>query len=83
MSWSSSATPDSARSTRCGSASDAFAPVAPVLVVLNRYDDTLAVHRANRDWLTTNDAGVRESDVVTSVSELVERLTRDLGPACS
>lgn len=33
---------------------DAFAP-APVIVVLNRYDDNDAVHRANRAWLTERD----------------------------
>lgn len=33
---------------------DAFAP-APVVVVLNRYDDTDAVHRGNRDWLAARD----------------------------
>jgi len=33
---------------------EAFAP-APVAVVLNRYDDGDAVHRANRDWLTDRD----------------------------
>ena len=33
---------------------DAFAP-APVVVVLNRYDDTDAVHRDNRDWLAARD----------------------------
>jgi len=32
----------------------AFVP-APVVVVLNRYDDNDAVHRANRDWLGDRD----------------------------
>jgi dethiobiotin synthetase len=33
---------------------DAFAP-APVVVVLNRYDTTDAVHQCSRDWLTARD----------------------------
>jgi dethiobiotin synthetase len=33
---------------------EAFAPM-PVTVVLNRYDDGDAVHRANRDWLAARD----------------------------
>ncbi len=56
---------------------DAFAAVAPVVVVLNRYDDSIALHRANRDWLTTVDT----IEVVTTVPDLVDRLTRASGPA--
>jgi dethiobiotin synthetase len=50
----------------------AFTGVAPVVVVLNRYDDDLAVHHANRAWLATTD-GV---DVVTTLDDLVARLTK-------
>jgi dethiobiotin synthetase len=43
--------------------------VAPVCVVLNRFDDADDLHRRNRDWL----AG-RGVDVATSTTELVDRL---------
>jgi dethiobiotin synthetase len=46
-----------------------LATVAPVTVVLNRYDDQ-DLHRANRDWLA-HDGGF---DVVRSVAELADRL---------
>lgn len=48
---------------------EAFAP-APVTVVLNRYDDGDAVHRANRDWLTTRD----EFDVVVDLDATAVRI---------
>jgi dethiobiotin synthetase len=49
----------------------ALAPM-PLLVILNRYDAAIAVHRANRAWLTERDG----YDVVTSASDLVEHLLR-------
>jgi dethiobiotin synthetase len=42
----------------------------PVVVVLNRYDDGDALHRANRAWLVDRDG----LDVVTSVEELATSL---------
>jgi hypothetical protein len=48
-------------------------PVAPVIVVLNRYEDR-DVHRANRDWLA-REAGFT---VVRSVAELADRLAPPL-----
>jgi dethiobiotin synthetase len=48
---------------------DAFAP-APVVVVLNRYDETDAVHRANRDWLTARD----DYDVVVGPEAVTARM---------
>jgi dethiobiotin synthetase len=50
---------------------DAFAP-APVVVVLNRYDDDDPVHRANRDWLTDRDG----FDVVVGAEETTARILR-------
>jgi dethiobiotin synthetase len=50
---------------------DAFAP-APVVVVLNRYDDNDAVHRANHDWLTDRDG----FDVVVGAEATAVRLVR-------
>jgi dethiobiotin synthetase len=47
-----------------------FAP-RPVLVAINRFDDRDDMHRRNHDWLRTR-AGL---DVVTSPTELAERLT--------
>lgn len=55
-------------------AHDAFGSATPLVVVLNRYDDTVVVHRANRDWLATG-VGL---EVVTDVDALVGRLTKRL-----
>ncbi|HMG26940.1 MAG TPA: dethiobiotin synthase [Acidimicrobiia bacterium] len=48
---------------------DAFVP-APVVVVLNRYDDNDAVQRTNRDWLTDRDG----FDVVVGAEAAAVRL---------
>jgi dethiobiotin synthetase len=48
---------------------EAFAP-APVAVVLNRYDDGDAVHRANREWLTARDG----FDVVVGTEAAAARI---------
>jgi dethiobiotin synthetase len=48
---------------------EAFAP-APVAVVLNRYDDGDAVHRANREWLTARDG----FDVVVGTEAATARI---------
>jgi len=48
---------------------DAFAS-APVVVVLNRYDETDAVHRANLDWLTARD----DYDVVVGPEAATARM---------
>jgi dethiobiotin synthetase len=50
-------------------AHDAFGALAPVVVALNRYDDSLFLHRANRDWLEA--AGF---SVVTDPNSLVDQL---------
>lgn len=49
----------------------ALAPM-PLLVILNRYDDGIAIHGANRAWLTERDG----YDVVTSATEVVAHLLR-------
>lgn len=41
--------------------------IAPVSVLLNRYDDSDDLHRRNREWLT------RDADVLVDVASLVER----------
>ena len=43
----------------------------PLVVLLNRYDDADALHRANADWLRTREG----LDVVTDVEALAERFT--------
>lgn len=43
----------------------------PVVVVLNRYDDSDELHRANREWLTQRDG----FDVVTDTVALAARLS--------
>jgi len=43
--------------------------VAPVIVALNRYDNTLLLHRANRDWLEGDGYSV-----VTDSNALADRL---------
>lgn len=48
----------------------ALATIAPVTVVLNRYDADSELHRRNRDWLRDHDG----LDPVTSVEELAGRL---------
>lgn len=48
---------------------DAFGP-APVTVVLNRYDDGDAVHRANREWLGARDG----FDVVVGTEATAARI---------
>ncbi|HVM52492.1 MAG TPA: AAA family ATPase [Acidimicrobiales bacterium] len=42
----------------------------PVLVVLNRYDDTLDLHRRNRAWLADRDG----FDVVVAVTDVAARV---------
>jgi dethiobiotin synthetase len=52
---------------------DVLEPSAPVVVALNRYDDSVPLHRANRDWLRARAGG----PVVTDVADLAA-LVRDL-----
>ena len=58
-------------------ASGALGSVAPLCVVLNRYDDSDDLHRRNRDWLVGRDA----MNVSTTVAELAEVLEQLLETA--
>ncbi|MCJ7672380.1 MAG: dethiobiotin synthase [Acidimicrobiia bacterium] len=49
---------------------DAFGTLAPVVVALNRYDDVLPLHRANRDWLEAKPG----CSIVTDPADLADRL---------
>ena len=49
---------------------DAFGTLAPVVVALNRYDDVLPLHRANRDWLEATPG----CSIVTDPADLAGRL---------
>jgi dethiobiotin synthetase len=49
---------------------DAFGTLAPVVVALNRYDDSLPLHRANRDWLEATPG----CSIVTDPTDLAERI---------
>ena len=40
---------------RCGSRSKPCTPVAPVVVVLNRFDPGVDLHVRNREWLQARD----------------------------
>lgn len=51
-------------------AREAFGTLAPVVVALNRYDDTLLLHRANRDWLEARSG----FSVVTDPDTLANRI---------
>ncbi|CAN5621685.1 dethiobiotin synthase [soil metagenome] len=48
---------------------------APVLVVLNRYDDTVELHRRNRVWMADHHG----FDIVVSPQALAERIVVQLG----
>jgi len=50
----------------------ALGAIAPVLVILNRFDDQSDLHRRNRAWL----AEQYDLDLVTSVEQLTDRLLR-------
>lgn len=50
----------------------ALAPIAPVVTLLNRFDEGDELHRRNRDWLADRDG----LDVVTSVEALADRVIR-------
>ena len=52
----------------------ALADIAPVLVVLNRFDESSDLHLRNRDWLVEQ----YDVDLVTTVEALAERVL-DLG----
>jgi dethiobiotin synthetase len=49
---------------------DVLGTSAPVLTVLNRFDGSVPLHRANRDWLESHGGGA----VLTDVAALAERL---------
>ena len=51
-------------------AHDAFGTLAPVVVALNRYDDSVTLHRANRGWLEAT-SGL---SVVTDPNALADQL---------
>ncbi|MFP5321603.1 MAG: ATP-dependent dethiobiotin synthetase BioD [Acidimicrobiia bacterium] len=52
-------------------ATDALAPL-PVVVLLNRYDDGVDLHRRNRAWLADRDG----LDLATTVDDLAARVRR-------
>jgi dethiobiotin synthetase len=58
-----------------------FDPLAPVVVVLNRFDPTNAVHRANQGWLRDR-TGVRLVPDAAALAELV-RTDSAAGPSAS
>jgi dethiobiotin synthetase len=43
----------------------------PTVVLLNRFDESVELHRLNRSWLTDRDG----FDVITDIADLVPRLT--------
>jgi dethiobiotin synthetase len=45
--------------------------VHPTVVLLNRFDEAVALHRLNRSWLLDRDG----FDVITDIADLVPRLT--------